>query len=790
MSFGFSPSDVVKLVEVSTRVYLAFKGMSSTSMILPPFANRFVDANENSEAQVDGLVREFTAFHHCLVELDELMREYGKPLPFPVADFKETLQRCEKCIKPYAENLVDKKMNFAKMVFTIKFMGKEKEIDGLRKQVSGHYQALQMCIAFLQLYVPLSPSFEYHLTCRSRLTLEARRLDHQLLVPVQLRSLRSMSLDESLYATSALAGSSRTAPLALTQSDGEDELYREWQAFRQAFSRQLKNDDDRTDQADTTEHPSQLRTAAIKLRQDPQVVALFNHLQREVEDALAFKENRAKRIAVERRTHLAPSDAIRLEVQNLPKIPQRPWNLDKESSETHSDSGSCIEISESVATVRPERSVPSPSLSPTQRPQAEKSFYFADAELMVWPAPGSPSRSIQRPSSASSQNSSFSTSPGSRPSVESGPNTADTTPDLSSLHHPGFRFSVGSLGTLNLGESAVSWNKLAHKVQVERTKPSTPPRSKECDIHWRYNEDSALVIRSVYRSGASGLAKVWSIQTFPATHRIIPLTTAYPEGDISIDFPQSSFGRLDKRNTDVKYTFTSDTDSRQMQTLLYTNHNRIAAELLYDRCVDTISSNLNKTECRRKNIRLWKKSEEHEGIIADILVLLFYTSVLPEDQARWVEEPHYVFQRLSEDDCKKTSDKLILVFSKDPAKWHKDKLGRRHESSSPYNSTVSPAIETIRRGSDQTISSSPLPTDAIFLGASATGDSVAPVTSTAESRSPFDIQAGDKVHLNKPEYPRYKKLEIKFRSTTDRKDFTDLWQTHFGSSSSRIGFGF
>jgi hypothetical protein len=28
MSFGFSPSDAVKLVEISTRVYIAFKGMS------------------------------------------------------------------------------------------------------------------------------------------------------------------------------------------------------------------------------------------------------------------------------------------------------------------------------------------------------------------------------------------------------------------------------------------------------------------------------------------------------------------------------------------------------------------------------------------------------------------------------------------------------------------------------------------------------------------------------------------------------------------------------------------
>jgi hypothetical protein len=34
MSFGFSPSDVVKLVQVSTRVYLAFKGGSSRWKLL------------------------------------------------------------------------------------------------------------------------------------------------------------------------------------------------------------------------------------------------------------------------------------------------------------------------------------------------------------------------------------------------------------------------------------------------------------------------------------------------------------------------------------------------------------------------------------------------------------------------------------------------------------------------------------------------------------------------------------------------------------------------------------
>ena len=151
MSFGFSPSDVVKLVEVSTRVYLAFKGMPNHPEPCQCFTDISADANENSEVQVEGLVREFTAFHQCLVQLDELMREYGKPLPFPFDDFKDTIERCEKSIKPYADNLIDKKMNFTKMVYTIKYMGKEKEIDGLRKQISGHYQALQMCISFLQL---------------------------------------------------------------------------------------------------------------------------------------------------------------------------------------------------------------------------------------------------------------------------------------------------------------------------------------------------------------------------------------------------------------------------------------------------------------------------------------------------------------------------------------------------------------------------------------------------------------------------------------------------------------
>lgn len=109
------------------------------------------DAHDNSESQCAGLVREFSSFHHCLLELSELMKDYGKPLPFPYLDFQETLKRCEETIEPYANHLVDRKMSVKKALYVIRYIGKEKEISNLRTVINGHYQALQMCISFLQL---------------------------------------------------------------------------------------------------------------------------------------------------------------------------------------------------------------------------------------------------------------------------------------------------------------------------------------------------------------------------------------------------------------------------------------------------------------------------------------------------------------------------------------------------------------------------------------------------------------------------------------------------------------
>jgi hypothetical protein len=122
-------------------------------------------------------VREFATFHGCLVELEDLMKTYGKPLPFSYPEFKETLTRCDELIKPYATELVDKRnSSVKKAVRTLLFIGKEKEIDGLRKQISAHCQALQMCLSFIHLLV--SPFCTVSLPIAAHSTQETAARNH------------------------------------------------------------------------------------------------------------------------------------------------------------------------------------------------------------------------------------------------------------------------------------------------------------------------------------------------------------------------------------------------------------------------------------------------------------------------------------------------------------------------------------------------------------------------------------------------------------------------------------
>ncbi|KAF2463559.1 uncharacterized protein BDR25DRAFT_297914 [Lindgomyces ingoldianus] len=706
MSFGVSPSDVIKLVEFSTRIYIAFK-----------------DANDNSEAQVEALIKEFSTFHHCLVQLDELMREYGKPLPFPYLDFKETLQKCQTTLKPYADNLVDhKRMTVKKFTYTIRYIGKETELDRLRKQITGHYQALQMCISFLQL----------------RLHLEATKQTQRLL---DSAPFRSMSFGGQMYSTYALGSGSAANRNALPAPSEADQLYKDWLVF----NRWLRNEDERiAREGDNLTRPlSYGATPAITPSGDAETAAVLYHLRRELEDAIMVEENRAKRVAVEKRSNLSPSDAIRQEVRDMPQIPQRTFTLDSDMSLTAFDGRS---VADSSATIRP-TSIISPNVSPRGSPQIEQGPFAA----IDW---GNLSSDPSRASSVSTNRSSFSaTSPDSRPGVSS-TSTVGTTPDDRPLRA---KFSVSSLATIALGDGALEWNKLCRKVQVERSTSKTV-ESRECDVHWRYREDHGLSIRSVYRDERTKKVQVWIAHHFPATGPSIPLSTSYADGDVSIDFPRSSFGRLDKRCTDIKYTFGDHESSKKLQTLLYTNNGKDQADLLFDRPIITISSNKNKPECRGKNIRLWRRREKHEdfdGVISvDVLVLLFYTSALPQDHAHWVEEPHYGFEWLDDATYKKNSEKLQLVFSKDPGKWTRDKLFKRRKSSKGFEG------------------------GGVELGALARMNTATSVASSSafSIRSSKSEVFGCSNRSNNLNRFGYSELKIEFQSKKDRKEFVAVWR--------------
>jgi hypothetical protein len=576
----------------------------------------------------------------------------------------------------------------------------------------------------------------------SRLHLESTKQTQRLL---DTAPFRSMSLGGQWYTSNAFASSSRTDPRALPAIDDADGLYQEWLVF----SRWLKSEDERIAQEAGLTRPLSLGdTPAAASSGDPQTAAALYRLRRELEDAIVIEENRAKRAAVERRTHLAPSDAVRQEVRSLPPAPLRTYTLDTEFSGIFSRFDAPSDLNTSGSMIRPTDTTPSPKASPKLGLQDQS--YFGNVPT------DSPSRYAASPTSAQSAPFTPATS-------------YKTTPELSS------RLSIASLATIALGDSALDWKPLCRKVQVERKPHSGPAESRECDIHWRYNEDAGIAIRSVYRS--SEKVKAWTMQTFPATGPSIPLTTAYPDGDVSIDFPRASYGRLDKRCTDIKYTFANQETSSKMQTLLYTNNGVEEADLLFDRCVLTVSSNLNKPECRGKNVRLWRKSEEQNDKIADVLVLLFYTSALPDEQAHWVEEPHYAFQWLTDDACAKSSDKLTLVFSKEPGKWNRDKLFQRRKSSSASISAVADASPISRRDSGQSARSPPASPGITALLRRDTQTSIVSSTSNLSSRSLFRQRSG-RNRVGDLNRFGYNELEIRFKSKSDRKDFVALWQQH------------
>jgi hypothetical protein len=625
------------------------------------------------------------------------------------------------------------------------------------------------------------------LTRLSRINLESSRREQRLLLEPRHRA---HSLAGHWYTEGALSAAPQRSQLALQASEDAHPLYKDWEIL----NRWLKSEHDRIDDQDRelVRSSSHGATPAAGASGDAGTAAVLRRLQAEVEDAIVFEENRAKRASIERRMHLAPSDATIQQVRDMLPAPRGRVNtIDSEDSHFSFESNSGM--NHSASTIKPGPSTPSPKASPSLSPQLEQEF-FGSGEWVQSPTMTSRSPNLQR-SSVSTHRSSMSVTSDGRLSPSSGLglgiSTAGTTPEHALTQTLRTVFSSTSLNTLSLGDAAMKWSPLCHKVMVERTpghrpgiKKSLPPEIKECDVGWRQQEDGAISIRALWCSKTDGKVRLWISQDFSALGPSIPLTTTL-NPECCFDFPRDSFGKLDKQWTDIKYVFkNSDVskpfheskayqDSKAFQTLLYTNNGKEPADLLFDRPVKTISSDKRKPECRGKNLRLWRRTERHHGIDGpidvDVIVLLFYTSDL-EKKGHWVEEPHYAFEWLSEKVHSKSSDHLTLEFSKDPTKWSSDKLFRRRKSSqtSVYSGAPTSPILVTRRNSME------IP----GITRSRTGDSVGSMAASIRSSHSMFRRSKTSSRTGNLNEHGYAKLDIDFQNSKDRKAFLEIWKKY------------
>jgi hypothetical protein len=587
-----------------------------------------------------------------------------------------------------------------------------------------------------------------------------------------------VSLAGQWYTTDAIGAASQStpsSPLALPAPDEAHPLYKDWEMF----NHWLKFEDERMGQDLELARPSSWGdTPAVAPGGDPELAAVLYRLRCEVEDAIFFEKNRATRMAMEKRSHLAPSDAMKQQVKEMPPAPRQRINtLDTNASSGYNPFDTNQSMSDSMQTIRPGPSTPSPKTSPSASPQIEQE-YFDASRWSHSPATSSMSHNVAR-SSVSTTRSSLSIPPDAHfsPSLGLGISTAHTTPENALSSTMRRMLSTSSLVPIALGDSAMGWTLVCRKVQVERKsvrsgngKEKAVFEKQECDVFWSHRADGGMSLCSSYRPEGRGKAKTWILQDFPPLGPSIPLTTTI-DGEICIDFPRGSFGKLNKQMTDVIYTFGNSDSAAVFQTLLYTNNGKDAAELLFDRPMKTISSDKHRPECRSKNLRLWRRSVMHldsdEPVSVDVVMLLFYTSCL-EEKGHWVEEPHYAFEWLTESVYKKDSDKLTLAFSKDAARWTSDKLYPGRKGSTSSEVPTSPTNTSKRKDSME------IPA----IRRSGTGISTSSAAASILSTRSFFGRSKRSSSTGNTNACGYSKLDLEFQNSKDRRAFLDVWKKY------------
>ena len=607
------------------------------------------------------------------------------------------------------------------------------------------------------------------LTRLSRHNLESSRREQRLMVEPRHRAL---SVGAQLYTSGGLSASPpQTSPLPLPAPEDAHPLYKDYKDL----DRWLRSEQNRIER----EHEpvrvplSGAPQAAVESRDDETATILYR-LRCKVEDAIAFEENREKRMAAGSRSHLAPSDATKQQVRES----LRTYTIDSENSTMFNRFEAHANMDDSTATIRPGPGTPSPKASPSASPHIEREF-FGSPEWARSPTFTSRSPDLGR-SSVSTTRSSISITSDRRlsPSTGLGISTADTTPENALSHTLRSVLSSASLATIFLGDAALKWTPLCRKIKVERRwwergggKEQVMFEHEDCDIQWKHREDGGMSLRALHRSKKDGKVRVWTTQDFPPLGPSMPLTTTI-DGETSIDFPKGSFGKLDKQWIDIKYIFASSEASTAFQTLLYTDNGRIPAELLFDRPIRTISSDKHRPECRARNLRLWRRSEMHldssEPVQVDVLVVSFYASCL-EEKGHWVEEPHHAFEWLTGSVYNKTSDKLTLAFSKEPEKWRANKLFKRRKSSqaSINGSAPTSPVTAVRKDSME------------IPGITRTGSGGSVASSAASIRSSHsNFGRRPSSRIGKLNAFGYAKLDIEFQNSKDREAFLEVWRKY------------
>jgi hypothetical protein len=325
-----------------------------------------------------------------------------------------------------------------------------------------------------------------------RLSLESSRREQRLLLEPRHRAV---SLGGQWYTSSAVGASSQSSPsspLALPAPDDVHPLYKDWEIF----NRWLKTEDERLGQDLQLVRPSSWGdTPATGAGGDAGTSAVLHRLRCEVEDAILFEENRAKRAAVEKRSHLTPSDAMKRKVREMPPAPRpRTYTIDTEASSSYDPFSSPAYMGDSMTTIRPGPSTPSPT---SGSPQMQHEYFGPSHSVQ---SPSSMSHNLGRTSVSTSR--SMSSDGHLSPSFGLGidaTSTVGTSPEDAFSYTLSRVLSTASLVPLNIGDGALQWTEVGGKALVERKsseklngKEKTIFETQECYVHWRYREDGGI----------------------------------------------------------------------------------------------------------------------------------------------------------------------------------------------------------------------------------------------------------------------------------------------------------